>query len=119
MSEYKTLDEIFPDGKPDGRKFIHSDTTPKWFQPYFKSRHGWCGLDENDNAIIHDEKTQWQKYYPPKQTKKVKMYKPVYKDYCQNYYAPQAVEWHTDKENFIYLKNEIIGWLELDAEIEE
>lgn len=120
MSEYKTLDEYFPDGKPDGRKFTYAGWRDRfWFQPYFKSEDSrWHGIDQDGFHQTWICDLKWKEWNPPKQTKKVKMYKPIRKGYENNYRTLSSDEWHTDKDNFV-LRKDIVGYLELDAEVKE
>lgn len=82
MSEYKTLDEWFPNGRGDGRKFTNlSRFKDTWIEPVFKSNAcfvyeaRWHCLDENggNNPIIRDSlQMKFKVWHPPK--KKVTKY---------------------------------------------
>ena len=122
MSKYKKLDEWFPDGKCDGRKFLMEGLNSRWFQPYFKSEGRWYGLNELDSADSWSEQCTWGEYIEPKKTKKVKMYKPVYPGYdgTQDHYTTREDNsWHSDKTNWDVLRSSIVGWMEMDAEVTE
>ena len=82
MSEYKTLDEWFPNGRGDGRKFTNIDW-PKndWIEPIFKSNacetyeDTWYCLDEkghSDPFIGNSLQMKLKEWHPPK--KKVTKY---------------------------------------------
>ncbi len=120
MSEYKTLDSWFPDGKPDGRKFWRADwDDTMYFVPYFRTVAGkWYGLGENGMDFIYYNTSVFKEWTSPKQTKKVKMYKPIRKGYDIHYRTRADDEWHTDKDNFTETRT-ILGWLEMEVEIEE
>ena len=119
MSEYKTLDGWFPDGKPDGRKFWRADWADGfYFVPYFRSLVGlWYGLGDNGIGFQYSNDSLFKEWTPPKKTKKITMYKPIYKGYADNYRSHIDDEWHTDKQNF-HQKN-VFGWLEMTCEVEE
>lgn len=80
--EYKTLDEHFPNGRGDGRKFTNLDRfKDRWIEPVFKSNAcfvyeaTWHCLDENggSNPIVRDSlQMKFKEYHPPK--KKVTKY---------------------------------------------
>lgn len=117
MSEYKTLDEIFPDGKPDGRKF-EVKNSPFIVEPKFRSRDCvWYSLNQNNDGCSYGPSYLYKEYVPPKQTKKVKMYKPVRRGYGIHYRTRADDEWHTDKDNFTDTRT-ILGWLEMEAGVE-
>lgn len=117
MTEYKTLDEWFPDGKPDGRKFHN----PAWgesmyFVPYFRTVKGtWHGLGENGESFEYPPIYGFKEYVPSKKTKRVKMYCPVFAGgqglTSYNYF-------HEDKGNFLTSAN-IKGWITQEVEVEE
>lgn len=124
MSEYKKLDEIFPDGYGDGRKFVSDTNTDYWFVPYFKDPMGrWHASDfSNDHFVVY-EHVDVREWFPPKQTKKVKMYMPVCKSkYAKGeYVAPWNVDCHSNKDFFEDGGTDvsIVGYIEIDAEVEE
>ena len=74
MSKYKTLDEYFPDGKPDGRAFkleIWYDKPHYFFKPFYKARlasgsYIWCGVDENNFHVQSDCDGLFKEWHQPK-----------------------------------------------------
>ncbi len=121
MSEYKILDEWFPDGKPDGRKFVNKDFEEYvYFQPYYKDiKDGWWhGLDNGGESACYSGDVLWNEYVPPKKTKKITMYKPVY--FCSdrpNKYITSA-HYSTSKSDFSN-QNRIVGWMTMEADVDE
>lgn len=123
MSEYKSLDEWFPDGKPDGRKF-EVKNSPFIVEPKFRSRDCvWYSLNQNNDGCSYGPSYLYKEHIPPKQTKKVKMYKPVCKSkYVKGeYVAPWSVDWHSNKDFFEDGGTDfsIVGYIEIEAEVEE
>lgn len=113
----KTLDEIFPSGRGDGRKFRR--TGEAWdmrFEPIFKGRTQWVGLDAGGHTVevAHGE-FQWTEWQPPKKTKKVTLYRPVIKTSLGNYTIPYC--WSSFKD--LSVNNNIVGWQEMEVEIDE
>lgn len=113
--EYKTLDEWYPDGKPDGRKFI-TTSAYGWFKPIFRDTEGmWFG--EDNRGIGSSWRSNFfTEYHPPQQTKKVKMYKPILTVYDDHYTTMPDSEWHSDKNN--WERNDIVGWMEIEVIVE-
>lgn len=118
MSEYKTLDKIFQDGKPDGRKLqpMHSHYILDVKCRLIK-RGAWVCVNQNEDVCVYNDSVVFREYVEPKKTKKVKMYKPIRKGYGTHYRTRADDEWHTDKDNFTETRT-ILGWLEMEAEIE-
>ena len=115
MSEYKTLDSWFPDGKPDGRKF-EVEKSSFIVEPKFKDAYEtWYCLNQNGLCCSYTHAARFKEYQPPKQTKKVKMYKPIHAG-CNRYWASRDA-WNTDKSQFATLR--IVGWATMEVEIEE
>lgn len=116
MSEYKTLDEIFPDGKPDGRKF-EVKNSPFIVEPKFRSRDCvWWSINQNNDGCSYGPSYLYKEHVPPKQTKKVKMYNPVYKRTDGNYITSDY--FYSQKTDF-RIMNEIVGWMEIEVEVNE
>lgn len=117
MSEYKKLDEWFPDGKPDGRMF-KVEKSSFIIEPKFRDWYGtWYCLSQDLVCCSYTHAAKFKEYVPPKQTKKVKMYKPVRRGYGIHYRTRSDDEWHTDKDNFTETRT-ILGWLEMEIEVE-
>ena len=115
MSEYKTLDEWFPDGKPDGRKFVPHGVNDFWFQPFYRSNSCyWHGLSHKGGSIYFAESTLYIEYHPPKQTKKVKMYCAIY--HSRIGYTSSSI-YHSTKDAFEI--KDIAGWMEMECEVEQ
>jgi hypothetical protein len=116
-----TLKELMGDKtRGDGRKFsILEWDTSSWFEPIYRAGDRWYGLmwDVRPNSF-YDFEDCWEEWTPPKQTKKVKLYRPIYCSY-ENHYRSRASDsdWHTDKKNFD--SNSIVGWMEIEAEVDE
>ena len=126
MSEYKTLDQWFPNGRGDGRKFLTRESEQsKWFEPVFKGPirnpcdpYTWHGLDSTGFCTHYSEKTVFKEYTAPKKTKKVTMYKPVFWSLNNNFYSPQDVQWHSDKDYYKGTFQDIKGWLSQEVEVQ-
>jgi hypothetical protein len=118
-----TLDSFFPLGatRGDGRKFCSiSWGDNDWVQPMFKDNKGyWHTISNlNDHFSYDGSKYEtWKEWTPPKKTKKVTMYRPVYKGYGEHYRTLVNEEWHTDKDNATG-KN-VLGWMAMEAEVDE
>ena len=120
MSEYKTLDEIFPDGKPDGRKF-EVKNSPFIVEPKFRSRDCvWWSINQNNDGCSYGPSYLYKEHVPPKQTKKVKMYTPVYKSTKASLDGHLVADcsWHQEKTNF-QSGRELVGYMEMEVEVTE
>lgn len=116
MSEYKTLNQWFPDGKPDGKWFKELESTLV-FKPFFRSDDGyWHGLTDRNLAWSRYINCKYIEYIPPKQTKKVKMYMPVYKRQDGNFITSDY--FYSQKSDFRSM-DLVMGWIEIEAEVEE
>ena len=118
MIEYKTLDQWFPNGRGDGRKFIDVEDLDTWFEPIFRSHLEWFGLNSFGNARSVYHRLKWKEWHEPKKTKIVTLYKPVLRVYDNHYRACHVDEWHTDKNSFDHIKKTIVGWLSQEVEVE-
>lgn len=116
-----TLKELMGDKtRGDGRKFAKANwDTDRWFEPifYYEKVRCWIGLN-TDGWLneISDAINDWNEWTPPKQTKKVKLYRPIRK-IEETYYAIES--WMTDKPWFLSQYNDIVGWQEMEVEVEE
>lgn len=129
MSEYKTLDQWFPDGRGDGRKFTTDGwNVHAWIEPIFISKPcqvydtTWHCLDENgtSNPILREMlHTKFKEWHPPKKTKKVILYRPVYLGYEKTYCSIAGVGWHSDKYNWVGCKDKIVGWMTMEVEVDD
>jgi hypothetical protein len=117
MSEYKTLDEFFPDGKPDGRKFEGYSSHWVWFQPYYRASTGWYGLNESGNSCSTQFNVVYIEYVEPKKTKNITMYKSVCIDNTGQYYSNIYDPWDTEKKPSGHGK--VVGYMTMDVEVEE
>jgi hypothetical protein len=116
-----TLKELMGDKiRGDGRKFTLGND--RWFEPIFKDRGGeWTGLNEDGycESFSEGQIYYWEEWTPPKQTKKVKLYCPIYEAYkgiikCYG-------KWASKKDHFYELagNQRIIGWQEMEVEVDE
>lgn len=136
MSEYKSLDQWFPDGRGDGRKFTSSEWDDEsWIEPIFKNgesldyKEMWHCLDErNENYPIFDQDLQlrFKEWHPPKETKKITMYKPVFKHHTDEYFFTpfDTTPWSSDKHTYQNLKaiegyGDIVGWMSQEIEVDD
>jgi hypothetical protein len=123
-----TLKELMGDKtRGDGRKFQDQYMyNNEWFEPIFLTNvddglpNEWHGLDERGCGQCFEDEVEryWKEWMPPKQTKKVKLYRPIYRSY-ENHYRSRASnsDWHTDKK--IFVSNSIVGWMEMEVEVSE
>lgn len=120
--DYKTLDEIFPEGKGDGRKFtLETAYDDYWFIPYFRENTlRWYGLDMTDTHLTIYEDWKVKEWVPPKKTKKVTMYTPVYKSTKMSIEGHLVADcsWHQEKTNF-QSGRDLVGYMTMEVEIEE
>lgn len=124
MSEYKTLDQFFPDGKPDGRKFVPetykgspASSDAYCFQPFYKSNAlFWYGLTGKGVSASFYGSNLFKEYTEPKKTKKVKMYAPVYKRIDGSFIS--ADYFFSDKADFKNM-DLVVGWIDIDVEVTE
>lgn len=116
-----TLKELMGDKtRGDGKKFARiGGLDHEFFEPIYLSPPNWFGLDQDGRSYYFSETSlsHWQEWTPPKQTKKVKMYQPIYRGYGKHYATGSTGEWHSDKDNFT--STNIIGWMEMEVEVEK
>jgi hypothetical protein len=94
--ESKTLDEWFPNGRGDGRKFVFlEDCRPDcWYEPIIKSRRPFCDekwyvLDHKgfmDSFSAEALTLVFSEWHPPKAKKKIKLYRTLHRDPLGDYY---------------------------------
>lgn len=119
-----TLDEIFPNGRGegDGRKFRKNDwaSLESYFEPFFRTTQGsWFGLNhKGDNMGYSGNLEGWTEWHPPKKTKKIKMYRAIYKTTNGEYYVHY---WMSKKihDPVLPVVNDVVGWQEMEVEIDE
>lgn len=112
----KTLDELYPSGRGDGKKYTQGAAMSFLFEPLFRDRfgvwHGECSTGKHMEISGSAPVIEW---LPPKKTKKVTMYRPI-KQASGSYYISHL--WDSNKAHFNSLEN-IVGWQEMTVEIEE
>ena len=117
-----TLKELIGDKtRGDGRKFFQLGWEKnEWFEPYYLDRYKiWHGLDNDHESISFCFKyyNSWQEWTPPKETKKVKLYSPIgLKDNGKIYTIGQYAN---DKSVFNSGSDKIVGWHEIEVEVDE
>lgn len=115
-----TLKELMGDKtRGDGRKFsILEWDTICWFEPIYRAHDRWYGLmyDVRPNSF-YDFEDCWKEWTPPKQTKKVKLYSALVKRDDGCYYI--LGNHYSDKSIFDRIKDEIVGWHEVEVEVDE
>lgn len=115
-----TLKELMGDKtRGDGRKFARKSwPTNAWFEPIFLSATNcWHGIKGDANAdLFPDSCDGWEEWPPPKQTKKVKLYRPIYKTETNEYVVDGW--WRSYKaENSD--RGKAVGWQEMEVEVTE
>lgn len=113
-----TLKELMGDKvRGEGRKFGHVDwEAHEWFEPIFYAVNHYYGLNQDGIPVTCEaNRDGWLEWHPPKKTKKVKMYKPIYKTILGQYYSLTASDWNTEKKSC----GDVAGWLEMEVEVEE
>lgn len=105
----------------DGRKFVNEAIRASdfWFEPIFlcKDTNFWHGLTDNGiNDFFYGDKDGWREWTPPKQIKKVKLYRPIYKTETNVYVVDGW--WRSYKaENSD--RGKAVGWQEMEVEVTE
>ena len=119
-----TLKELMGDKtKGDGRKFaLDWWDRDRWFEPIFKDISGdWSGLRESGFLAYFPDSgyTEWEEWTPPKQTKKVKLYSPVYENLNNLGYYESHKRFTSNKQDFLETAHEkIVGWQEMEVEVD-
>lgn len=118
-----TLKELMGDlTRGDGRKFRKNKWSDcYWFEPIFQEFEGdWFGVDQDNfmQSFCDGDSLDWELYTEPKEKKKVKLYRGIYKNpgIRQIY---QFGEWQTDKIVIDYYLKNLVGWQEMEIEVDE
>jgi hypothetical protein len=130
-----TLKELMGDKtRGDGRKFRRSDfAEDAWFEPIFKAydcgEEVFCGIGQDGESYSYSlhKRTDWQEWTPPKKTKKVVLYRPVFKRKNQEVYRMGV--WVSQKtvtstQYYTIGMNgrqwwDVVSWQEMEVEVEE
>jgi len=137
-----TLKELMGDKtKGDGKKFkLNEMNEDEFFEPIFLSitkwkdeiERDWHGLNHLGQHDAYDDIAykDWQEWTPPKQTNKVKLYRPIRFKHAQ---YEISEEWSSCKNKFpensvatfnnnilgtLYF-GKIVGWQEMEVEVDE
>ncbi|NBU34083.1 hypothetical protein EBS40_05645 [bacterium] len=114
-----TLKELMGDKtRGDGRKFsILEWENSSWFEPIYRAHNRWYGLmyDVRPNSF-YDFEDCWEEWTPPKQTKKVKLYRPIYESPTPGKYV-LGDEAAVSKEYLIH-PAKLSGWHEIEVEVD-
>ena len=112
----KTLDEIFPSGRGDGRKVRRVGWAYTiWFEPIFKGGTQWVGLNDAGHTMqVEPEKFEWIEWHPPKASKKVRLYRPIDRTMDGTYVIDRA--WVSNKD-FMDDARGVVGWEEKEVEV--
>lgn len=103
----------------DGKRFFNL-TERFTFEPIFKANNYWYGLKLNVDSYCanHEESSAWDIDIEPKPKKKVKMYRPVRKIGNPGQYSISDT-YHEFKSWFQTQYTDIIGWQEIEIEVDE
>lgn len=134
-----TLAELMGDKtRGDGRKFTKPNwLSHEWFEPIFLTKQKAVGMgDWVWHGMMHtgtyespyaDWSTDWQEWTPPKKTKKVVLYRPVFKRKNQEVYRMGV--WVSQKtvtsaQYYTIGMNgrqwwDVVSWQEMEVEVEE
>lgn len=129
-----TLKELMGDKtRGDGRKFARlSWDNDRWYEPifYYEKEKCWFGLntdgclnefsdssDSSKNVCGKFDFDDWQEWTPPKQTKKVKLYRPIFESPMPGKYVV-GDEAATSKD-LVICPAKPVGWQEMEVEVEE
>jgi len=123
MSEYKSLKEWFGKAtRGDGRKFsLNHWNSHTYFEPIFLTRGVWHGVDEAGCSLEWQEESisPFREWHPPKKTKKITLYKPVFETIRNKFYCPQDAQWHSDKDYYKSNFHDIKGWMRQEVEVDD
>lgn len=115
-----TLKELMGDKtRGDGRKFAFKGWAEnKWFEPIFWASNGWVGIDESgEDHNYSEDYSNWHEWTPPKQTKKVQLYRPIRKYHDGIYHVSDT--WESEKKAEREHTSDIVGWQEMEIEVTE
>ena len=111
-----TLKELMGDlDRGDGRKFYAKSMAHiHWFEPIFKFEGKWHGLNYW-GADLQSERIgeDWELYIEPKTKKKVTLYRPIAKE-GENYILYDR---YCNNKNMF--KGKIVGWQQIEVEVDE
>lgn len=116
-----TLEELMGDKtRGDGRKFTKTSwDSDRWYEPifYYEKEKCWVGLNASGlMEKISECFGEWHEWTPPKQTKKVKLYRAIYK--IGDLYSLDL--WLSYKGRPTNgSEGKLIGWQEMEVEVEE
>jgi len=125
-----TLKELMGDKtRGDGKRFTNNlMSSHEWFEPIFLSQsevggdydYDWHGITDidyhdaySDNCNIRD----WQEWTPPKQSKKVKMYRYILKNKHTQIYSFGT--WASRHVAFPHYDETIVGTEEMEVKVDE
>lgn len=113
-----TLKELMGDlTRGDGRMFFNM-IERFTFEPIFKAHNYWYGIKLNGDSYCanHVESNAWEIDKPAKPKKKVKLYRPIIKEECSTYWIQ---DWVSNKDCKSHGKQIIVGWQEMEVEVDE
>lgn len=127
-----TLDEWFPMGRGDGRKFRNKDwpegESPAWFEPIFRDTVRWRGLDNIGCSFSScPDSGDWVEWVPPKKTVKIKFYREIIREELTPLvtnspdHTYHLAPWSSVKKSTATSKARFktVGWREMEVEVEE
>lgn len=124
MSSYKTLDQWFPNGRGDGRKFTceiyESGDQLSWFEPMFKSKdpndsYPWYGITHRGFKNSYTGHVLFKEWHEPKKTKIVTMYMPILK-YDHGLYSTSGC--YVSKKETEGYHRPVVGYITQEVEVE-
>lgn len=113
-----TLKELMGDlTRGDGRK-VYPYKDNRHFEPIFLDKHGfWWGIDENQEQYgIKENFSVRTDPVEAKAKKIVKLYRPIIKEECSTYWVQ---DWVSNKHYKPHGKQQIVGWQEIEVEVDE
>ncbi len=116
-----TLKELMGDKtRGDGRRFTTKNDLPSdWFEPifFYEKEKSFVGLNHYGWMIdVHETQGGWSEWQPPKNIKKVKLYRAIYK--IGDLYSLDL--WLSYKGRPTNgSEGKLIGWQEMEVEVDE